>query len=446
MRALSALTAHRTSEPPYPAAVRISPERYRLITVVALGVADRHRHHGRRRTADRFGLGCDDWPNCNDERLIDVSSNHAAIEQVNRLFTGLVALAVIGAVLGSLWRTPRRRDLTWLSLGLVAGVVGQVVLGGITVLVDLHPLAVQGHMLLSMALVATAVVLVRRAGEPDGAPRRTIVGSTAHRLVWAQATATGVAVVTGTVVTGAGPHAGDEDVQRFAVAISSAARLHGITVMIALGLAVALAVLIQRRPADRRALQGPLSSWIFVGLLQTAVGYTQYFNEVPAAARRRPRRWRHGALGDDGVARLTAATAPVTGTASPTARCRRHRLTMSAAPASSAAALLVVTAARRSGGDDGDARRTTSADALAATMCGALRDQTNALGRLANAAVAGIGAKSPEERYAALIAGFDAAAAATRHVQQRCRVACARRSAGGRRAARPSSSTAPSWP
>ncbi len=61
-------------------------------------------------------------------------------------------------------RAPRRRDLTWLSLGLVAGVVGQIVLGGITVLVDLHPLAVQGHLLLSMVLVATAVVLVRRAG------------------------------------------------------------------------------------------------------------------------------------------------------------------------------------------------------------------------------------------------------------------------------------------
>ena len=262
--------------------MRISPERYRLITVVALALLIVIVITGAAVRLTGSGLGCDDWPNCNDERLIDVSSNHAAIEQVNRLFTGLVAVAVIGAVLGSLWRTPRRRDLTWLSLGLVAGVVGQVVLGGITVLVDLHPLAVQGHMLLSMALVATAVVLVRRAGEPDGAPRRTIVGSTAHRLVWAQATATGVAVVTGTVVTGAGPHAGDEDVQRFAVAISSAARLHGITVMIALGLAVALAVLIQRRPADRRALQGPLSSWIFVGLLQTAVGYTQYFNEVPA--------------------------------------------------------------------------------------------------------------------------------------------------------------------
>src|SRR4051794_33411196 len=154
------------------------------------------------------GLGCDDWPRCNDQQLVDVSSTHAAIEQINRLFTGLVALAVILAVLGSLLRRPRRRDLTWLSLGLVAGVIGQIVLGGITVLVDLNPFAVASHMLLSQAIVACAVVLVRRAGEPDGR-RRPVVSTTTRRLTWALTMVTGAAIVAGTVVTGAGPHAGD---------------------------------------------------------------------------------------------------------------------------------------------------------------------------------------------------------------------------------------------
>ena len=265
-----------------------------LIVIVVTGAAVR---------LTGSGLGCEDWPGCNDERFVDVSSNHTAIEQVNRLFTGLVALAVIAAVLGSLWRVPRRRDLTWLSLGLVAGVVGQVILGGITVLVDLHPLAVQGHMLLSLVLVATAVVLVRRAGEPDEAREHIVATDTVRMLTWALATATAVAIVAGTVVTGAGPHAGDEDVQRFDVDISAAARVHGTTVLIAVALAVVLAACVQRsatrsatapRPAVVVDLHRPVASRGRVRpVLQRGAG----------AARRNPRRRSDGALGDDGVAR-----------------------------------------------------------------------------------------------------------------------------------------------
>ena len=82
-------------------------------------------------------------------------------------------------------------------------------------------------------------------------------------------------------MTGAGPHAGDEEARRFDVSISAVARVHGVTVMIALTVAVALAVWLTRRPDDRHRLQNPLSSWIFVGVLQAAIGYTQYFNDVP---------------------------------------------------------------------------------------------------------------------------------------------------------------------
>ena len=261
--------------------MRISPERYRLITVVALGLLIAIVISGAAVRLTGSGLGCDDWPNCNDERLIDVSSGHAAVEQVNRLFTGLVAVAVMAAVLGSLVRTPRRRDLTWLSLGLVAGVLGQIVLGGITVLVELHPVAVQSHLLLSMVLVATAVTLVRRAGEPDDVERGALVNSRTHWLIWALAATTAAGIITGTVVTGAGPHAGDEEARRFSVDIGDAARVHGVTVMIALVLALAIVVVTRRTP-DAQIVNGPLSSWLFVGLLQAGVGYTQYFNEVPA--------------------------------------------------------------------------------------------------------------------------------------------------------------------
>lgn len=259
----------------------ISPARYRTIAAVALGLLCTIVVTGAAVRLTGSGLGCDDWPNCNSQRLIDVSSNHAAIEQVNRLFTGAVAVGVMAAVLGSLWRAPRRRDLVVLSLGLVAGVIGQIVLGGITVLVDLHPLAVQGHMLLSMVLVANAVVLLRRAGEPDGATRTAAVSAPTAKLAWAVTVGTAIAIVAGTVVTGAGPHAGDEDVQRFDVAISTAARIHGVAVLTTVALGALLALRVQRHGADRRTLTSTISSWLFVAVLQGAVGYIQYFNDVP---------------------------------------------------------------------------------------------------------------------------------------------------------------------
>ena len=72
------------------------------------------------------GLGCEDWPRCNEERFIDVSSTHGAIEQVNRLFTGLVTIGVVVAVLGAIRRVPRRPDLVRLAWGLVAAVIAGV--------------------------------------------------------------------------------------------------------------------------------------------------------------------------------------------------------------------------------------------------------------------------------------------------------------------------------
>ena len=228
------------------------------------------------------GLGCADWPACSSSKFIDVSSRHAAIEQINRLFTGLVSLAVIAAVLGSFLRVPRRRDLTWLSLGLVAGVIAQIGLGGVTVLVDLHPAAVQGHMLLSLILVANAVVLVRRASEPDDGVAVRPVSPEISRHVMGVAALTVVALVTGTVVTGAGPHAGDEEARRFGVAIADAARVHGTSVVITVLAVLVLAWRLRRRPTERTEVAEWVSAWIVIALLQGAIGYVQYFNEVPA--------------------------------------------------------------------------------------------------------------------------------------------------------------------
>jgi heme a synthase len=230
------------------------------------------------------GLGCSDWPNCNDKKLVDVSSQHSAIEQVNRLFTFVVGLAVVLAALGAWLRRPRRRDLLWLSTSLVAGIPAQGVVGAIVVWTDLNPIAVQLHFILSMVLVALAVVLVIRSREPDGAQRiSTVVPRTRHRLrvlvAW-----TALAIVAGTVVTGTGPHSGDEKSRRFTfLSITWVTRIHGVIVWIAVLMALSLLWHLRKRAHDRAALDAPLTTWMCVAIAQGCVGYLQYANGVPPA-------------------------------------------------------------------------------------------------------------------------------------------------------------------
>ena len=211
---------------------RLSPEAFRRLTLLAAVALAVIIVTGALVRLTGSGLGCPDWPECNDTRFVDVSSTHGAIEQLNRLFTGVVAVAVILAVLGALVRQPRRRDLTWLALGLVGGVVAQIVLGGITVLTDLHPVAVQAHFVLSIVILTDALVLHQRAGEAPG-PYHPTVPTAARRHVLGAVALVGLAIVTGTVVTGTGPHGGDEEARRFGFAITTVARIHSVTVIVA---------------------------------------------------------------------------------------------------------------------------------------------------------------------------------------------------------------------
>jgi cytochrome c oxidase assembly protein subunit 15 len=225
------------------------------------------------------GLGCSDWPRCNSEKFIDVSTTHGAIEQINRLFTGLVTAIVIAAVLAARFRVPYRKDLVWLSWGLVAGVIGQIVLGGIVVLTGLNPVANQGHFLLSMILVANALILHQRA-KNDSVPNRLCNLSPIQRLIRIAVTVGSLAIVTGTVVTASGPHAGDENAKRLGFAITTVARIHGITVLVTIALLIAIARF--ARTKQLRLLYTPLETVIVIGILQGTVGYVQYFNNIPA--------------------------------------------------------------------------------------------------------------------------------------------------------------------
>ncbi len=264
------------------APISVSPRTYRHITRVALIALVFIVVSGGAVRLTGSGLGCTDWPNCSPGSLTPVSAGdlHAMVEFVNRLVTGLVSVAVIVAVLGSLRRSPRRRDLTVLSLGLVAGVIGQIVLGGITVLVELSPPFVMGHFLLSMVLIGNAMVLVHRAEEDEG-PRVPVVDAVTTMLGRLLLVAATLVLFTGTVVTAAGPHAGDADVDRLNLDITEAARLHGGSVIMLVAITLVLMRHLRRSgapPSANRA--GELLLLVLVA--QAGIGYTQYFNGVPA--------------------------------------------------------------------------------------------------------------------------------------------------------------------
>ena len=234
------------------------------------------------------GLGCSDWPNCEPGEFVPAADFHGWVEFGNRMVTGLVSAAVVVAVAASWWRRPRRVDLVWWSLGLVAGVLLQIGLGAVTVLTHLSPPIVMSHFLASQVLVSAAVVLQHRASwelSPGGdvaarlpAPLRT--------LAWLAATLTAAALWTGTVVTGTGPHGGDEHVERLQFALPSVARIHGITVAVLAAVTLLLALRVRRLAATRHGDTAPeigsrIRIVIGVMAVQAAIGYVQYFNELP---------------------------------------------------------------------------------------------------------------------------------------------------------------------
>ena len=280
----------------------ISPARYRHITLVALFLLAFIIVTGAAVRLTGSGLGCSDWPTCEEDQFVaEFDDLHAMVEFVNRVITGLVSLAVIAAVLGSMWRTPRRRDLTMWSWGLVAGVIAQIILGALVVREHLPPELVMGHFLVSMVLVWNAMVLYHRAGLPDDEVETREVGALRWHIRGLSVLA-GAVLVTGTFVTGSGPHSGADSreiedaleaqgvdlegldtseitVDRLPFDVSDVAQVHGVTVMTFLAATIWLALRLRQGPPD---LFRSVQTLIFVLVTQAAIGYVQYFSDVPA--------------------------------------------------------------------------------------------------------------------------------------------------------------------
>jgi cytochrome c oxidase assembly protein subunit 15 len=226
------------------------------------------------------GLGCSDWPNCNETKFVDVSSGHAAIEQINRLFTGFVAASVILAVSASLFLNPRVRRITANAGILVFGVLVQVVLGAYVVLTGLNPWSNMAHFLVSIFLVSSAFLLIKRV-ELLINPQNT-QDCTDKRLRYLLFASACLVMFLGTVVTGAGPHSGAEKVTRLGIDLRFATQLHSASVWILILVSLILAVR-SRKSVSRWESEGPAMLRLLAAIsAQGFIGYVQYFGGVPA--------------------------------------------------------------------------------------------------------------------------------------------------------------------
>jgi cytochrome c oxidase assembly protein subunit 15 len=207
---------------------------------------------------------------------------HGAIEFGNRLLTFVLAAIALLTFLAA-WRATSRRA-SWIAFGIGLGIPAQAVIGGITVLTDLNPWIVALHLLLSLAMIGLCVVLLDHVRHPEvwGPAARATAPATApvvRRLTLALFAVGWVVLYLGTIVTGSGPHAGDETAPRTGLDPATFSHLHAWAVYALVALTVALLVVARRRGDTR--LTRAVTVLLVVELAQGVVGYVQYFTGLP---------------------------------------------------------------------------------------------------------------------------------------------------------------------
>lgn len=223
------------------------------------------------------GLGCPTWPECTPGSY--TPKPYQVEEQVkvwiefgNRLLTFVLVLAAIVVVVSVI--AAGRKDLRGLALGQILGIVGQGVLGGITVLTGLHPATVAAHFLLSIILIAGAASLRAQRSTPldvNQAPPLVNKIAKAHIIT------TFIVLMLGTVVTGTGPHAGDAIAQRFPFDLRTVAWLHADAVIALFGITFGLFVVSGVSDHTKKRLK----IFFTIALAQGLIGYVQWFSDLP---------------------------------------------------------------------------------------------------------------------------------------------------------------------
>jgi heme a synthase len=232
------------------------------------------------------GLGCSDWPECSVGHLTPALQFHGLVEFGNRMVTVVLTIAVAASFLGCIFREPRRRDLVYLSGGLVVGVLSQAVLGGIVVYTKLNPYVVMVHFVATMFLLVDAVVLVHRdQRDYSSGSARLLIPRPLLRLFYGLLALLTVVITAGTATSGAGPHAGDASGQQVAkripIALRDMAEIHSSLALLLVGVTIGLVVGLHLGDVPERVRRAG-RILLAVMVAQAAVGYTQYFTHLPA--------------------------------------------------------------------------------------------------------------------------------------------------------------------
>ncbi|MGV0603780.1 COX15/CtaA family protein [Mycolicibacterium sp. XJ1904] len=236
------------------------------------------------------GLGCPTWPQCfpgsfTPVPVAEVPVVHQAVEFGNRMVTFLVVLTAAAAVL-AVTRARRRREVLVYAWLMPVSTVVQAVIGGITVLTGLLWWTVAIHLLASMTMVWLSVLLFVKIGEPDDGVLVRRAPKALRQLALLSAAALAAVLVTGTLVTGAGPHAGDKSVDRtiprLEVEITTLVHAHSALMVAYLSMLIGLGFGLLAVRAPRPVL---LRLGVLVALVvcQGLVGTVQFFTGVPAA-------------------------------------------------------------------------------------------------------------------------------------------------------------------
>lgn len=244
------------------------------------------------------GLGCSTWPNCEPGHFTPITyeatSYHPYVEWGNRVISA--AVVVIAALLAYfVWRAVRdgnlKRSTSFITLAYtpLILVLVQALIGGITVRMELHPAIVGSHFLISATLVWLSAWLFWRWRESDS-PAQPIAGTPGSVASIILLISTTIMVILGVIVTGSGPHSGDEEVgYRFAVDPLVMTRSHAISVWVFIAVLGALTFYLMKlhrstpNPHLASALKRSYLA-IAVTVLQGGIGYFQYFTGLPIGA------------------------------------------------------------------------------------------------------------------------------------------------------------------